>query len=71
MSKKSTEKLSPLELEIMQVFWRLDSASIREIQEALPKKKQVEYTTVQTIVYRFGEEEGGTTHEEDRECAYL
>jgi predicted transcriptional regulator len=53
MKKKSSGKLSPLELEIMQVLWRLESASIREVQEALPKRRQVEYTTVQTIVYRL------------------
>ena len=53
MKKKSSEKLSPLELEIMQVLWRLESASIREVQEALPKRRKVEYTTVQTIVYRL------------------
>jgi BlaI family penicillinase repressor len=53
MKKKSSEKLSPLELEIMQVLWKLESASIREVQEALPKGRKVEYTTVQTIVYRL------------------
>ena len=37
----------------MQQLWKLDSASIREIQESLPAKRQVEYTTVQTIVYRL------------------
>ncbi len=55
MMKKdsSGEKLSPMELEIMQVLWKLKSASIRELQETLPEKRQVEYTTVQTIVYRL------------------
>jgi predicted transcriptional regulator len=53
MKKKSSDKLSPLELEIMQVLWKLESASIREVQEALPKRRKVEYTTVQTIVYRL------------------
>ncbi|EDY83789.1 transcriptional regulator, BlaI/MecI/CopY family [Verrucomicrobiia bacterium DG1235] len=51
--KSASEKLSPMELEIMQTFWKLKSASIREVQEALPKKRKVEYTTVQTIVYRL------------------
>ncbi|MBD5778846.1 BlaI/MecI/CopY family transcriptional regulator [Pelagicoccus sp. NFK12] len=54
MKKKSTgEKLSPMELEIMQSLWKLKAASIREVQESLPEKRQVEYTTVQTIVYRL------------------
>lgn len=37
----------------MQTLWKLKAASIREVQEALPEKRQVEYTTVQTIVYRL------------------
>mgnify|MGYP000221122948 CR=1 FL=1 len=51
--KPKSEKLSPMELEIMQTLWKLGSASIREVQEALPEKRRVEYTTVQTIVYRL------------------
>lgn len=37
----------------MQMLWKLGAASIREVQEALPEDRQVEYTTVQTIVYRL------------------
>ena len=48
-----SNKLTRMEMEIMQQLWKLDSASIREIQESLPAKRQVEYTTVQTIVYRL------------------
>ena len=53
MKKQITEKLSRLELEIMEVLWELESASIREVQQALPEKRRVEYTTVQTIIYRL------------------
>ncbi len=53
MTKSAIGKLAPMELQIMQICWKLKSASIREIQEALPKSRQVEYTTVQTIVYRL------------------
>lgn len=55
--KPTTDKLSPMELEIMQTLWKLKSASIREVQEALPEKRKVEYTTVQTIVYRLEKKE--------------
>ena len=53
MKQKNAEKLSRLELEIMDVLWELESASIREVQQALPEKRRVEYTTVQTIIYRL------------------
>jgi predicted transcriptional regulator len=51
-------KLTPFELEIMKVLWRLCRASVREILEQLPERKRPAYTTVQTIVYRL-EEKGG------------
>ncbi len=52
-AKSITQKLSPMELEIMQTLWKLKAASIREVQEALPANRKVEYTKVQTIIYRL------------------
>jgi BlaI family transcriptional regulator, penicillinase repressor len=48
-------KLSPFELEIMTVLWKLGKASVREIQELLPETRRPAYTTVQTMVYRLEE----------------
>lgn len=46
-------KLSRLELQIMEVLWTRDGASIREIQETFPEKNRPAYTTIQTTVYRL------------------
>lgn len=46
-------RLSKLELQIMDVLWTRDSASIREIQESFPEKRRPAYTTIQTTVYRL------------------
>lgn len=46
-------RLSKLELQVMDVLWGRESASIREIQESFPEKKRPAYTTVQTTVYRL------------------
>jgi predicted transcriptional regulator len=46
-------KLTKLELQIMETLWTRGSASIREIQESFPEKKQPAYTTIQTTVYRL------------------
>lgn len=46
-------RLSKLELQIMEVLWSHDGASIRDIQESFPEKKRPAYTTVQTTVYRL------------------
>jgi len=49
----SQPKLSKLELQIMDVLWTHNQASIREIQEAFPEKNRPAYTTIQTTVYRL------------------
>lgn len=46
-------KLTRFELQIMEVLWTRETASIREIQEAFPEKDRPAYTTVQTTVYRL------------------
>ncbi|MBK1880311.1 BlaI/MecI/CopY family transcriptional regulator [Pelagicoccus mobilis] len=53
MSKPET-KLSKLELLVMQSFWALGAATLREAHEAMPQNdKRPEYTTAQTIVTRL------------------
>jgi BlaI family transcriptional regulator, penicillinase repressor len=47
------EKLTKLELQIMEALWSRGMCSIREIQETFPAKKRPAYTTVQTTVYRM------------------
>ena len=48
-------KLSKLELQIMNIFWRRGDCSIREVQEAFPEGARPAFTTVQTMVYRLEE----------------
>ena len=50
---KKSARLTRFELEIMELFWPLGEASVREIQEAIPEKSRPAYTTVQTIVQRL------------------
>jgi BlaI family transcriptional regulator, penicillinase repressor len=46
------QKLSKLELQILEALWAHGKASIREIQEAFPEPRPA-YTTIQTTVYRL------------------
>jgi BlaI family penicillinase repressor len=55
MAKQKPVTLTKFELEIMQVLWDLERASVREIQEKLSDKRRPAYTTVQTIVGRLEE----------------
>jgi len=47
------QKLSKLELQIMETLWIRGDSSIREMQEAFPEVARPAYTTVQTTVYRL------------------
>ena len=48
-------RLSKAETRILQQYWKLGTASVREVLESLPEDERVAYTTVQTLVYRLEE----------------
>ena len=48
-------RLSKAEKRILEQYWKLGTASVREILESLPEDERVAYTTVQTLVYRLEE----------------
>ena len=42
--------LTPQELEIMKLVWQRESATVRDIYEALLKRRTIAYTTVMTMM---------------------
>ena len=48
MGKREKEKLTGLELQIMQVIWRLGPSNVSAVQEGL--EQRLAYTTVQTML---------------------
>jgi len=48
MARPKADRLTPLELDIMNILWRLGSANVQAVQEALPR--ELAYTTVQTVL---------------------
>lgn len=46
-------KLTKLELQVMEAFWRKGACSVREVQQTFYEPKRPAYTTVQTTVYRL------------------
>src|SRR5437868_13561930 len=46
-------RLSKAETRILEQYWKLGIAPVREILESLPEDERVAYTTVQTLVYRL------------------
>ena len=55
MAKQRAIHLSPFELEIMEILWKLGEASVREVREAIQERRRPGYTTVQTILSRLEE----------------
>ncbi|MEL6592200.1 MAG: BlaI/MecI/CopY family transcriptional regulator [Bacteroidota bacterium] len=53
--KDSEKPISPseAELEILQVLWEIEPATVRQIHEALSSKKQVGYTTTLKQIQRM------------------
>jgi predicted transcriptional regulator len=45
-----TPTLTPQELAIMKVVWKLDSATVRDVHDHLRTKRQLAYTTVLTMM---------------------
>ena len=48
-------RLSKAETRILEQYWKLGTASVREVLESLQEDERVAYTTVQTLVYRLEE----------------
>src|SRR5258708_7526986 len=57
-------------MEVMEILWRLKSASIRELQEKIVERKRPAYTTIQTIVQRL-EHKGAVTRARKIGNAYI
>lgn len=50
--KKSSNSgvLTPMELEIMVIIWRIEEGSVHDILDELPKERDLAYTTVSSVV---------------------
>jgi len=48
MAQRKTERLTPLELEIMEVLWETGAANVQAVQQRL--RRELAYTTVQTML---------------------
>ena len=65
MAKKRIAKLSPANLEIMKIIWRLGEASVNDVFEAINthRKDKLRRTTIQVQINRL-EEYGWLKHRE-------
>jgi predicted transcriptional regulator len=49
----ASPRLTPLELQIMEVLWTHGPSAVGEVQERFPEVSRPAYTTVQTVMYRL------------------
>jgi len=61
MGKKELRAMSPAETEVLRLVWQLGEGTVQQIHAALPKRRQVAYKTVQTLLRRL-EEKGYLIH---------
>jgi BlaI family penicillinase repressor len=61
MGKERLKAMSPGETEILRLVWQRGEATVQQIHDALPARRQVAYKTVQTLLRRL-EEKGYLTH---------
>ena len=45
--------LSKAELEVARIIWNLEGATVRQVHDALPEDRQVDYKTIQTFMRRL------------------
>ena len=48
--KRTIRPLTPFELEIMKIVWKLQTATVRDVYETLREQRRIAYTTVMTMM---------------------
>ncbi|UCC96830.1 MAG: BlaI/MecI/CopY family transcriptional regulator [Phycisphaerales bacterium] len=61
MTKRQLQAMSPAETEILRLVWQLEQATVQQVCDKLPPKRDIAYKTVQTLLRRL-EEKGYLKH---------
>jgi BlaI family penicillinase repressor len=68
--RPKSRTLTGQELEIMKIVWRLQSATVRDVYEALREGRKIAYTTVMTMMNILEEKKYLKKQAEDRAYVY-
>lgn len=52
-NNKKTSPLGELENEIMEVMWKLEAASVRDVLKKISSRRKIAYTTIMTVMCRL------------------
>lgn len=61
---------APSELEVARIVWELGAASVRQVQEAMPEDRALDFKTVQTYLRRLAAKGYLRTKREGRKLIY-
>jgi len=61
MTKRQLQAMSPAETEILRLVWQIGQATVQQVCEQLPPRRNIAYKTVQTLLRRL-EEKGYLRH---------
>ena len=64
MPRTKEKLLTNLELKLMNIVWKLGEARVKDVKNALPRRKPLAYSTVLTVM-RILERKGFVRHETD------
>ncbi len=64
MGRTKEKLLTNLELKLMNIVWKRGKATVKDVKNALPKRKPLAYSTVLTVM-RILERKGFVRHETD------
>ena len=53
MAKRKLRAMSPAETEVLRLVWQLEEATVQQICDLLPPKRDIAYKTVQTLLRRL------------------
>jgi BlaI family transcriptional regulator, penicillinase repressor len=69
--RPKSRTLTEQELEIMKVVWELQTATVRDVYEALLRRRKIAYTTVMTMMNILEQKGYLKKRQEDRAYVYL
>lgn len=61
MTKRKLQAMSPAETEILRLVWQIEEATVQQVCDQLPPKRNIAYKTVQTLLRRL-EDKGYLRH---------
>lgn len=70
-NKENEKLLTEVELELMTILWRLEEGSVNDVMAALPKDRDLAYTSISTILRILEQKNIVTTRKEGRGHIYI